>query len=275
MARLQELTMTRGNRLLLALALAAGLVAAVLVFVVLQNNDEEAAVSGGGGTVSVVVAAQDINAGTEITSEMVKVVEIPESLLISSAAADAQLIVGQTARVRILQGEQLAPSKVGVQNDGEGLAFVVPLGMRAVAIDVEEVTAVGGLLLPGSKVDVISAQRYFNEPGLAENEELLRVTTILQNVEVLSVAQEAQEPAPRGGATEPESPADAPTSGEIPGDSEEQPRAGTVTVALTPAQVQLLIQAQETADHVWLSLRAFGDDVIVEVASHDVIIEDR
>ena len=40
MARIQELTMNRGSRMLLLLALGAGLLAAVLVFVALNNSGD-------------------------------------------------------------------------------------------------------------------------------------------------------------------------------------------------------------------------------------------
>jgi len=257
MARLQELTMTRGNRLLLALALAAGLVAAVLVFVALQNNDEEATVSEGGGTVSVVVAAQDINAGTEISGEMVKVIELPESLLIGNAAADTALVVGQTARVKILTGEQVAASKVGAENETEGIAGVVPIGLRGFSVDVEEVRAVGGLLRPGTRVDVYVALVIENDPT-KDDDDVVISRLVLQDIEVLSVAQEAQEPAPA--TVEGETTGQVPTSGQLPDEVDEQPRAGSVTLAVTPQQAGILVCAQElNRERVWLALRAFGE----------------
>ena len=65
MARLQEMTMNRGNRTLLLLALAAGLVAAVVVFVAVNSGDDEktATVAEGVTTSPVVVASQNISAG--------------------------------------------------------------------------------------------------------------------------------------------------------------------------------------------------------------------
>ena len=263
MARLQELTMTRGNRLLLALALAAGLVAAVLVFVALQGGDDEATVSSGGGTVSVVVAAQDIAAGTEISSDMLRVIELPEDLLVSGTAEDTALVVGQTARVKILAGEQVATSKVGAENETEGLSGVVPITMRGLGVDVEEVRAVGGLLRPGNRVDVYVT--YFIEGDEQTDLDDQRITfLVLSDVEVLSVAQEAQEPPPA--AAEGEAADQRATSGELPNEVDEQPQAASVTLAVTPAQVPLLICAQQEqfndnsfSGQVWLALRAFGE----------------
>ncbi len=242
--------MNRGSRMLLFLALAAGLVAAVLVFVALsQDGDETVTVSEGETGASVVVASQNISAGTEITQEMLKTIEVPEALLIAGAYTDASSLVGQKARVPILSGEQVPASKIGVQNRDEGLALVVPKGMRGLGVSIQEVTAVGGLTLPGDRVDVYATYIDEDDNGVKH----VRIYKILDNTEVLSVAQKAQEPvpAPTAGAEE----AQLSTSGQLPDDLDEQPHAGTVTVSVDPNQASLLVCAQESAHRVWLALR--------------------
>lgn len=271
MARLQELTMNRGGRMLLILALAAGLVAAVLVFVALsQDEDSTATVSEGDSSATVVVAAQDISPGTEITADMLKTIEVPDGLLIAGAYTDVSALTGQKARVAILSGEQIPVSKIGAQGDGDGLSYVVPKGMRAVAVQVQDLTAFGGLALPGNRVDVLGAFRIENAPGLSEDEDIMRVQTILQSVEILAVAQEAQVPLPAPAAED--ASGDLPTSGQLPDDVDEQPGATTVTLALDPQQVQALISAQEVAERVWLTLRPFGEEQPVDVPAYDVVV---
>jgi len=255
MARLQEMAMNRGNRTLLLLALAAGLVAAVLVFAALSQGDDDktATVSEGDNTAPVVVASQNISPGTEITADMLRTIAVPEALLIKGAYTETAPLVGQKARVPILSGEQVPASKVGVQDRDEGLALVVPKGMRGLGVTIQEVTAVGGLTLPGDRVDVYAS--YIDEE--AGGVRHVRVYKILDNTEVLSVAQTAQEPAPAATAG-----AEAPqlsTSGQLPDNLDEQPKAGTVTVSVDPNQAHLLICAQESADRVWLALRSFGE----------------
>ncbi len=278
MARIQELTLSRSNRGLLVLAIAAGLVTAILVFVALAD-------SGGGGdktatpaaaTSNVVVAQQAIPAGTEITVEMVKVVAVPDTLLVPGAFADTVPLVGEVTRYPISKGEQLSPAKIGPLVEGEGLGYVVPPGMRAVAASVKEVTAVGGLLLPGDRVDVVAHFKIKHVAGLADDEYISSVRVVLQNVEVLSVAQQNQEPLraadtadETGGGT-----AELATSGQLPEDTEELPKAATVTVALSPQDVMQLISAQETATQVWLTLRAFGDSAPAEIGQVDVVMVD-
>lgn len=254
MARLQDVAMNRGNRALLLLALGAGLVAAALVFVALSQGNEEKTtiVAEGTNTAPVVVASQNISAGTEITADMVKVIEVPKELLIVGAYTETVPLVGQKARVPILSGEQVPASKVGAQDKEEGLALVIPKGMRGLGVSIKEVTAVGGLTLPGDRVDVYAA--YVDDDDGVKH---VRVYKILDNTEVLSVAQKAQQPAPAPAAD-----AEAPqlsTSGQLPENLDEQPDAGTVTVSVDPAQAGILVCAQESADQVWLALRSFGE----------------
>ncbi len=262
MARTQEIRALGNNRGLLALAAGSGLVAAVLIFVALANSGGGGDSSPAGATFAAVVAQQEIAAGTEISAGMVKVVQVPETLLVSGAFSEVQPILGETARYPIASGEQVTRIKVGAQTKGDGLAYVVPAGLRAISIEVDEVKGVGGLLLPGNRVDVIAVFTD-NSPDFTE------VRTVLQNVEVLAVAQEAQQPVPPSTASSgPDAsalPTDA-TSGQPPNDAKPQPDARTVTLALTPDQAQVLAFVQEEAQ-VYLSLRPFGEGEASEVPS--------
>jgi pilus assembly protein CpaB len=255
------MTLNRNNRGLLVLAIAAGLVTAILVFVALANSESDSGKTAAptAATSSAVVAQQAIPAGTEITVDMVKVVAVPDDLLVPGAFAETTPVVGEVARYPIAQGEQLSPAKVGAEAGGNGLDFVVPKGLRGVAIEVAEVTNVGGLLLTGNRVDITVAFTPADQDGPTE------VYTIIRDVEVLSVAQAAQEAVPAG-------PSDATagegntTSGQLPEDLKGQPKAATVTVALDDFQVRLLscVQDHPRVARVWLSLRPFGEPAPAE-----------
>ena len=278
MTKLQGLKMSRtGNRALLLIAVVAGLVAAVLVFLALQDN------GGGGstpiistdvGTVEVVVATGDIAAGTEVTETMLEVVAVPAHLQVNGAFAETELVVGEITNVAVAQGEQLIPGKVGLAVPDKGLSGVVPLGMRGVAVGVDEVTAVGGNLLPGDRVDIFAVVRIDSGPGIGEDQYILRTEIVVQDIEVLSVAQEAQKPvAQPAPAEDGETPDEiAYTSGAVPSDVDDQPDARTLTVALSPVDAQLLVSTQEYAEEVWAVQRAFGDDETVDYAPIDVLI---
>ena len=257
MARLNEITASRGNRLLLGLALAAGAVAAVLVFVALSSNDDGGSTVSDGPTTSVVVAAQDINAGTVISSDQVKTVEVPADQLISGAVTDMSLVVGEATRVKVYAGEQLIAGKVGAENDREGTAGVVPVGMRGFAMRVSQQTAVSGLLLPGNRVDVYMSI-YWNRNNDDPRDDLVEQRMLVQDIEVLSVAQEAQEVGPAAAETDPSG--QTATSGQLPDEVDAQPDAATVTLALTSEQVAIMTCAQDNHQaQVWVALRAFGE----------------
>lgn len=262
MARLEQLTALRSNRGLLILALLSGLAAAILVFVALAQSDD-----GGGSTApaattsKVVVALRDIAAGTEIQADMLKVQDVPTNLLVKGAFSDTGLVVGETTRYPVVAGEQLSRLKVGPQvEDNNGLSFVVPKGLRAVSVRIDETSGVGGLLLPGDRVDVIAVIPEEDQTDVD------KAVTVLQNIEVLAVAQVAQEPLPPAGdrtGTDPQADAAA-TSGQRPEDAKPQPDAHTATLAVTPQQALLLALAQEKGK-VWLSLRSFGEDGITDL----------
>jgi pilus assembly protein CpaB len=74
---------------------------------------------------------------------------------------------------------------------GAGLASTIPMGMRAVAIRVNEVVGLAGFVLPGMRVDVLMAG---NIP-VVESRAGTLCRTILQNIEVLSAGQKMEKTA--------------------------------------------------------------------------------
>jgi len=261
----------RSTRVLFYLALVFAVVAGVFVFVALNQSgdDEKEAVTPGVTTSSrqVVVAGEDIDIRTEVTESMLTMKTVPEDEALQGAYSDYEPVVGQVTRQDIFKGEQVTRSKVGPQTDTEieqGLSFVIPAGMRGFSIKVDETSAVGGLLLPGDLVDVI---------GVFDDEDdfdVDKAVTLLQNIEVLAVAQESQEaipppaaadeeatPVAEDGATE-EAASQQDSLGTRPEDVETKPKAKTVTMAVTPEQAQLLALSQAQGKLV-LALRPYGD----------------
>ena len=262
----------RSTRVLLYLTLVFAVAAGVFVFVALNqsgDDDKKEAVTPGDTTSSrqVVVAGQQIGIRTEITKGMLTMKTVPQDEALQGAYSDYEPVVGQVTRQDIFKGEQVTRSKVGPQTDTEieqGLSFVIPAGMRGFSIKVDETSAVGGLLLPGDLVDVIGV---FDDE---DNFDVDKAVTLLQNIEVLAVAQESQEaipppaaadeeatPVAEDGATE-EAASQQDSLGTRPEDVETKPKAKTVTLAVTPEQAQLLALSQAQGKLV-LALRPFGD----------------
>lgn len=263
MARVGEMVFAGGNRKLLLLALGAGLIAAILVFVAVQSSgSDNKSASTSGPVTSAVVASKAIAAGTTITAGDLKVVEVPNSLLVTGAYTETSSAVGQVTRVAINPGEQITGDKLGSALKSEGLNSVVPKGKRAIGLKVEQVTAAGGLLLPGDRVDVLAV---FGESNNFAGPNT--VVTVLQNIEILSVAQEAQKPLASPAAA---AGAGTSTSGQVPSDAKTKPDAGTVTLAVDPQQAELLAGVQEKADKVYLTLRGYGDQDVNPVPTFDI-----
>ncbi len=183
---------------------------------------------------------------------MLEVREVPLGSQLSSAFASTAGVVGLPTRFPLQAGEQVTQQKVGLTrvDEEDDAALVLPLGYRAFAVEVREVTGVGGLLLPGHFVDVIAV---FSERG----ERASSATMILQDVELVAVGQLSQEAIPlseEGGLT---------LSGRRPDEAERQPDAQTATLAVTPEDAQLLALVQESGAAIWLSLRPVGDHDVV------------
>ena len=246
------------NRTAIIAAFIFAAIAALLLFVALQNRGE------GGGTVAgpvattdVVVASQNVSANTKLTAEMIEVKSIPTDQVLTGGYISIEAAVGLPVRYPLQLGEQLTTTKVGLEAiaSEKDLALVLDSGMRAFALSASEVTAVGGLLLPKNFVDVIAV--FTNDDGIE------RIVTVLENIQVLGVAQEALEPVP---ATANVGDSDASESeagilGQRSDEVERQPRARSITLAVTPDQVQLLagLQTEDNID-LWLSLRPLDDD---------------
>jgi pilus assembly protein CpaB len=242
----------------------AGLAAAVLVFVALSNqsSDNAATVTPSGTNVPRVVANVTIPAGTKIEDRMVTVTQVPQDLSAQGAFDNVAPVVGEVTVFEIAANSQVTPSMIGKEVDGTGLSYVVPDGLRAFSIRAEDLTAVGGNLIPGDRVDVIAV---FDKKGDEEKKVSL---TVLQDIEVLAVAQEALKPLPADSSADAGS--DLSTSGEVPEDVETQPGAATVTLAISPDQVAMMAGIQETALKIYTSLRSAGDHAPVEVLPFDV-----
>jgi pilus assembly protein CpaB len=235
------------------LALLFAAVAAVLAFVALSrggdNNDDEASAS---DSTQVVVASRDVPARTELSDDMLKTIDVLVDNALKDGYSDPSSLVGQTTRYPLAENEQVTALKIGATNDNvdQGLSAVLPAGTRGFSITVSEESGVGGMILPGDLVDVI---------GIL-NADLVGVdksVTLLQNIEVLAVAQKAQEPIPPV-ATTPATPVASGTLGERPSDVKANPGAKTVTLAVTEDQAQLLALVQSKGN-LALSLRSFGD----------------
>lgn len=249
----------RTNRLIFIGAVGLALLAAVLVFASLANFGGDDANAGSlGDSLDVVVASQDISPGQLIGADMVELSSLPVNAIVDEAFTDEALVVGTRAQVRVTSGDQLAPSKVtgAGAEDANGLGYIVPPGMRAASVSVSEETSVGGLVLPGDRVDVIVVV-----DSSIEGQDFRRGVLLLQDIEVLAVAQKTLRPVSRVDENGDPITSESADGGVAARDEnvDEDPDAASVTLALPPEDAPLIALAQSEGT-VYLSLRGVGDD---------------
>src|SRR5208282_1538060 len=129
--------------------------------------------------VQVIVAASDLQVGARVEEHDIKVITIPASDLPAGAPRRRSDVLGHGVIIPISQGEFILPNKLAGENAGSGLPSLIPPGMRAVSVRVNEVVSVAGFVTPGTRVDVLLT----GTPGAGSDQQ---TTTVLQNVAVLA-----------------------------------------------------------------------------------------
>ncbi|NMB26394.1 MAG: Flp pilus assembly protein CpaB [Firmicutes bacterium] len=136
--------------------------------------------------VSVIVATSDIPPGATISPNMLRLIQTPEASLHPEAATKANEVMGRIAKAPIVQGEQILLSRLLPAGVTPSLTFAIPDGKRAISVAVNEVVGVAGFVKPGDRVDVLAT---VDDPYREET----ITTTVLQDVEVLAIAQDMEE----------------------------------------------------------------------------------
>src|SRR6266436_4888911 len=174
--------MNRTRLLLIGfVALALGAVVSYAVYRALQTRSGADTAPG----VEVVVAANDIAVGAKVTESDVKLVRFPVGDLPSNIFHLKTSVVGRGAILPIARGEFFLPSKLAGENAGAGMQSLIPPGMRAVSVRVNEVIGVAGFVVPGTRVDVLLTG---NPTGASDQ----RTTTVLENVAVIATGQKLE-----------------------------------------------------------------------------------
>ncbi|WP_299692931.1 Flp pilus assembly protein CpaB [uncultured Vibrio sp.] len=132
----------------------------------------------------VVVASQEIEAGTVIEEQFLTTKLMEVDWIGDHNYSDASELVGQVVANTIYAGEVLHRMRFTVPGEGSTLAALIPENKRAVTIRVDDVIGVAGFLLPGNKVDILNTVSY------GKNSATTR--TVLKDIKVLAVDQTAK-----------------------------------------------------------------------------------
>jgi pilus assembly protein CpaB len=222
------------NRLLLIgfVALALGAFVSLVVYRNLQSRAGSKVPLGE----EIVVAADDLQVGTKIDEKDIRLAHFPSGDLPTGVFHQKAKVVGRGVVQPIARGEFVLPNKLAGENAGSGLPSLIPPGMRAVSVRVNDTTSVSGFVQPGTRVDVLLTG---NPQGSNEQQ----TTTVLENVAVIATGQRLE----RNSAGEAQS-------------------APVVTLLLSPDDAERLTLAS-TQGHIQLSLRNPLDTEQTEVAT--------
>jgi pilus assembly protein CpaB len=138
-------------------------------------------------TKPVVVAASDLEIGAQIKQDHLRVVEWPESALPAGAFSATDEIVGRSLVMPVIQNEPILPMKLAGKDAGSGLPAVIPEGMRAVSVRVNDVIGVAGYVLPGARVDVLATA----SPTSNATDTMTKV--VLSDVQVLAAGTKIEQ----------------------------------------------------------------------------------
>lgn len=167
--------------LIFAFVVASG--ASLLLYRLLINRPQTSRAAP--ASTHIVLAARDLEVGTVLKDEDVKLADWPGPPPAGSSVR-TQDIVGRGVITAIYAKEPIIESRLAAKGAGGGLAAMIPPGMRAVAVRVNEVVGVAGFVVPGMRVDVLISG---NAPGASPTLGT-QTRTLLQNIEVLSAGQD-------------------------------------------------------------------------------------
>jgi pilus assembly protein CpaB len=168
------------------LAGLGAVLAAIVVFSALRSRESEVQ-RAMARTAEIVVAARDIPIGTKLQPDALKLVRWSRDDVPQGAFTDPQALAGSFAKSEFLANEPVVASELYTGEKTAGvMPLLIPPGMRAMSVPVDEVADIAGFVAPHTHVDVLVA---VSASGPADTS-FSRI--VLQNIEVVAVAQEIE-----------------------------------------------------------------------------------
>ena len=221
-------------RVMLALGVSAGMALIVsAIFYQIAVRDREPTEDT--ATQEVVVAARELNVGSIIAADDLRVEMWPANKLPEDAFSELDTVIGRVPINKILSDEPIPARRLADPGSGFGLAPKVPPGLRAMSVRVNDVIGVSGFVLPEARVDVLVT----GVPRGAESAGSM-TKTILSNIRVISAGQNLE-----------------------PDASGKPQRVTVVTLLVDPEQAELLTLAG-TQGRLQLVLRNSSDEGLTE-----------
>jgi pilus assembly protein CpaB len=131
-------------------------------------------------TQAVVVAASDLELGAALKADDLRVVQFPDGQAPEGAFTATEELIGRGVVSPMVKNEPVLPAKLASKEAGAGLPPIIPEGMRAVSVRVDDVIGVAGYVLPNTRVDVLATA----SPTDQNSDTTTKV--ILSNVQVVT-----------------------------------------------------------------------------------------
>ncbi len=181
--------MSRQTLIALAGAIVLGLVAVFIANSYLNHAQTQAYA---GGTTKIAVARVPMAYGTEITPDKVRFVDYPNTSIPPGAFTSAQLLLPdgkkRQALTQIATNEPILKDKISAEGQGASISALLPDGMRAATVRINDVSGVAGFIQPNDHVDVLITR---TPPGDGNAGEVTDV--LLQNINVIAMGQQAKD----------------------------------------------------------------------------------
>jgi pilus assembly protein CpaB len=249
----------RSNRLILLIGIFLAIVAFVGIVLVFQQNNGDTTVREP-TELPTVYAVVDIPFGTQVTADQLESQTKPIDQRAPDAFTEVGLVIGRTVTTEVLAGKQLQEQDFAYSRGGQApITPNIEQGLRAMAIQVDQVSGVGTLINVGDRVDLVAG---FDISLLNVDPDTQAVTKsdvsgesvklILQNMQVVGTLLPPP-PAPTEGSTTDTT--TAPPTTALTGQQE------IVIVAATPQQSEVIkyAQLQGSITLVLRSLKDFKD----------------
>lgn len=245
-----------------SLILAA--VAVLMIYSYITSRETEL-VSGYGNPTPVVVAKEDIKELEVIDDRKVKIVTIPAKFQMPGRFTRVEDLYNTIAATPIKKDEQITAPRVTYPGAQSGLSRQISIGKRAYSLPVTESQAVSRLLKPGDRVDILAMVDY-----ASGKKDKLKIKTVLQDVLILSTGLFVTNSVPVIN---------------VKGDGSESRQMklnnytnyNSVTLELTPFEVQKMVFLVAAGNGIYLSLRNNDDKTIERISAtrlYDVLGED-
>jgi pilus assembly protein CpaB len=221
----------------LLLAIALGVVAAKVARDALNHQHQPTPQT---NLAQIVVTKHGLAPGQELTENDLTLSPASPEATPEQSFNNIADVLNRTTKVEMVKGQAIVEPLLAEKGAGSGLQSLVPIGLRAITIEVNEFSGVGGMISPGSRVDVVATIQ--GAPG-----EEMSARTIVQNVKVTAVGQRV-------------------TAKRDPKEDPGQPEVWrSATMLCTPEEAEA-IELANTTGRPWLVLRGNKDQDEVETS---------